>query len=701
VTQLFPSTTDWDDGTADGLTAFYSQLASWAIVKGGGFLLGSICKTADPLTPAGEVGFPHFVAETLSGTNRVGCVRREPYSGEITVQATFQLRAFSGDVKSTHFRQAGIILNCRGGSFGTPTQPDYLEHSGASFYHVRIDETAPFPADTYRLQIVRTISGGSPIVVAESAVLTAEELGVGLSGKVTLEAVLEDDGGSPKITARLKGPTFSQAPGGTLPTSPLVPRGTQTGGGGGTASGGPWTEGEVVDGRSLARTGGLSTAIELTSTDSSGFKLALGGRIGIYGQRERTFSATDAIVMQPVELVVRNRPTGVPIMRDRFERTGTFFANKVLVARNFAGKTYLWQDYLTEQGHDFQSAGEQFGGQTDGRAEPDGSGTGIKIDPVAPGASGGDGFWECGSFIPLSNPKQARKKITATWDATASTDTLFGISFGNYSPWTLYRDGYSAQFKPGSAGSGLVEVRRWKFGSIKTIASASVTLARGTEYVLEFACSQIGGTELISPVSLEVRIDGVLVGLTTASAGITIDDSGVAVDASSDLVSISDGWGYGVAFPDATARPAFLIAQIEDVTGSAGTDVPVDSLPTYVLPKPSDGATGTLSLDYEFAVARKTRAGLERVTFESGHQGRLLRGVIPLREWRLVHGSLTAAEATAWETFWDDHGSSVPFTWTAPEDSVSGTFRFIRDSFSLERVGPVYSMTVDVEEVLS
>jgi hypothetical protein len=154
------------------------------------------------------------------------------------------------------------------------------------------------------------------------------------------------------------------------------------------------------------------------------------------------------------------------------------------------------------------------------------------------------------------------------------------------------------------------------------------------------------------------------------------------------------------------SSPDIQVDQIEDKDPATDADTPnissdPDELAAYSVAKPTDGATGTLALEYEFAVDRTTDVRRTDKDFSNGQVGRMLGHVVPRRKWELRHDAMTETVKDQWQAFWDAHRNEVPFTFTALEDSGSGTFRFMEDTLEIEQTGPVYSLRVTLEEVFS
>ena len=159
-TNVWPYTDTFSDGTAEGLTSFGTDFNSTI-----GFELsnddirrGNYC-VYERTGPSPLFSFSRVMLSTLEplGANPAsarGVLHRRPYSGDVKVEATFALHSLTGTAASSHFRRAGVCARIQGGTLQNDATVN-VTHEDASFYWARLEETAVWPATTYKLQILR------------------------------------------------------------------------------------------------------------------------------------------------------------------------------------------------------------------------------------------------------------------------------------------------------------------------------------------------------------------------------------------------------------------------------------------------------------------------------------------------------------------------------------------------------------------
>lgn len=647
-----------------------------------------------------QVSAPFFYANAALGSNLTAGVQvfhRKPISGDCTVSGSFQMVAFGGTFVGIIFREAGVCARVQGGSYVNATQSD-ARFQGHSFYWARLHEEAAYPAFQYRLQILKVVNT-TVTVLAQTEALDPIDLDQQFGSTFNVQLTVEDDGANVNLTAGITGVVFLATQVGGTGGGGLIPQGQIRGPSatGGPATGGPFTGPTATDGRLPKLGGGKNQAtIELTATDTSS-PLQTTGRCGLIGQRDAQFGNSTGLLTVS-EFAVDNA-AGSPIIRDLFKRdfTPAGVVGGDLPNRVYGGATQSLKSLCFR--HEQEERHSPLG-TADGRLEYSGSGTGILVPfPGGDAPAVPTGVASIHSYIPARRDYGMRKAVTLTVPTGAPADTKVTMQLLSSLPTVRYDFEWDWGTDALTIYSGAT--------AQESVASATTTLDLNTSYVIEAEAVLIGSPEAGYIVQLRAFLDGVQLQLTAGSSTNLLETAeGGVLDTRFQLVPPVGGFQMVVDVSSGPSSPDIQVDQIEDKDPATDADTPnissdPDELAAYSVAKPTDGATGTLALEYEFAVDRTTDVRRTDKDFSNGQVGRMLGHVVPRRKWELRHDAMTETVKDQWQAFWDAHRNEVPFTFTALEDSGSGTFRFMEDTLEIEQTGPVYSLRVTLEEVFS
>jgi hypothetical protein len=721
MSQIFPLVNNFDDGSAAGIGPTgpgRTEYQAYVSLTSADHLPGRM--VARRQTGAGffdAYSDAFFYGSTALGSNNdrlVPVVYQNAMPADVTVRAVVRVDTLSGSFVPEMFRRVGVIARVRGGSYSNGgTQNAAI--TGFDAYAAVLEETAAYPAFQYKLKIIR-YNAGSATVVAESAVLDPVDATKSFGSSIGITLSVTTTGAQVDLTASIDGVVFAQSAGGsgvTGPIGPLVPGASirtpgspGAGGSGGAATGGPFTGGTGIDGR-IYNPGG--TTITLTAADTSASRVLGQGRCGVLGQREIAYGNITAL-MSCDSLAIK--AGGVTLLRDEWRRSFPTMAK--IAQRTYSLIVYdiATRDQFALQ--DERGASLGTGVVPGASASPsrlvfDASGTGLDIAFPGPDGVSAAQTLELRPFIPPRREFGSDYTINHTFGSAspASTDAYVRWFVGGmsvrFAAWQYPGEGIWYSEKVG--GSNV----------IIAVAPEPAGMSLGTAYDLRIVSYLERGAEQTYQRVTKVFVDGTQVsGWDATHPFVQNQQSGLALNIDNDGTIRSTNpnlTAYPVEAPEVffhtevANAPNMSIASMTEVdlisSGKADPESNPDGLPAYLFPTEKQGATGTLVLDYEFAIVRKTKVRRDAIMFDNGQTSRLLGHVIPRRVWEIGHDSMEKPDADAWQSFWESHRNEVPFTWTAYEDGASGTYRFVKDSFMLDRIGPVYSMRVEIEELLA
>lgn len=721
MTQIFPTFNDFNDGTGVGIGpsgpgrseyGFYISLTSPDLSVGR--MAARRPQGAGSLDPYSDAFFYNNFGLGFNNDRLIPVVHQNVMPDNVTVRAVVRLDTLGGSFVPEMFRRAGVIARVRGGSY---TNGGSQQAAVANFdaYAAVLEEVAAYPAFQYKLKILR-YNSGSPTVIAESAVLDPVDATKAFGSSVGITLSVVTTGALVDITASVDGVVFAQTQGGsgvTGPIGPLVPGASirtpgspGAGGSGGAATGGPFTGPTGIDGR-IYNPGGVT--ISLSTTDSSPSRVLGQGRCGVLGQREIAYGNTTALMTCDSFAV---KAGSVTVLRDEWRRSFPTIAK--IATRIYSQVTYdiATRDQLSlpdERGAGLFSGLAPGAPQNSSRFVFDVSGSGLELAFPGPDGTTAVNALTVPFFIPPRREFGSDYTINHRFGSAspATTDANVRWFVGDmgirFAAWQYPGEGIWYSEKIGASDT------------IVAVAPEPAGMSLGTSYDLRVVSYLERGVEQTYQRVTKVFIDGTQVsGWDATHAFVQNQQAGLALNIDSDGTIRSANPNlitYPVESPEVIfdsavpLAPAMSIASITETDliaeGNVDPESDPDILSAYLLPTEKQGATGTLSLDYEFAIVRKTKVRRDTVMFDNGQTARLLGHVIPRRVWEIGHDSMEKVDADAWQSFWDSHRNEVPFTWTAYEDSASGTYRFVKDSFTLDRIGPVYSMRVEIEELLA
>lgn len=295
------------------------------------------------------------------------------------------------------------------------------------------------------------------------------------------------------------------------------------------------------------------------------------------------------------------------------------------------------------------------------------------------------------------------RSIRAKLGAPFSTAAV--VLRGTPSADPLVWDGYVLEVGPGSQASiALYRVLGGVFTRIaqQDAGASPISVSTGTYAKLELSVSQASGGPA-GPVKLVAAVDDVTVVFeVVAGAGASLDLSGSVLDL--DDARIASGAAEGFAGLVDTVS-TFL----DDWT--AGTVTPPtpspDSYPNVAVPPEDELVEGDLAdvvgdgVDWTIEPRHMPMRVLH--PFESAHSQRLVLGTYERRRFRLSK-IMIEAERDAFVGFWDDHvGPQTGFAWDPGPlfpfgMEQAGTFHFLQDTLTVDRVGLAWQVQFDLEE---
>ena len=310
------------------------------------------------------------------------------------------------------------------------------------------------------------------------------------------------------------------------------------------------------------------------------------------------------------------------------------------------------------------------------------------------------------STRPASNRYYQDRECTFNLSNPSSTNCFAGMTLRCSWPtgFSVAASGYRFIVKhTGSVWSATLS-RVNSSGVSQTLAQntdlSSFSLSTGTNFTLGFKVSNFGGTNETNGTPLLVAtINGTspawtnLVGL---SATVQADNSVLHNGFTPDLLQGScEGF---IAIPGASAT--LRVDTWHDVI-PATPDISADEMegivPTY---SEGYGATGTLTLAYDWPVEEERIYRIMEHRYDSRHAQRMPWCETPRRRWRVRAAAATSTERDDIKDFFDDHrGPEIPFTWVEPNGETI-TAHFVDEDLDLVLIAPgVYSFDFQIEEV--
>ena len=702
-TNVWPYTDTFSDGTAEGLTSFGTEFNSTIglALSSNAIRRGHYCVFEKVGSSSSEFSFSRAlinVQNTLNVGNfdSVGVLHRRPYSGDVKVEATFCLLSLTGSAQSSFFRKAGVCARVQGGSLVNDATTN-VAHEDASFYWARLEETASWPATTYKLQILRVVAG-VPTVIAETQELTSLQLAGNFTKDFTIGLTVEANGSDVDVTATLTGVSFEGpiALGPSTAYVPLIPGGgaLQPGqpaaGGVGSIGGGTFTQSKVFDGSATKLAPGTAL-FQISTTDSSASKLTGTGRVAVTGQRDIGFGVLGYTSLQVKEITIHDPAVTAPLLREAWKRE--FVQSDYdgfLAVRNYQGFQFFYKDGAAER-------------RPEGRL--------VVADVSTPEfGSGGAGFamfsdnlvadlenFDSGLTLPNSRTHRIKWTVSPTLSAVGSS--LACILYNRGAPGS-----YTLRVPFSGAGSLLLlERQNPTTSATEIVASFTATIPTGSSSVLEFEAATDPSPDAQGAVRLRAWLNSTQIAFTTGLvSGISILPDGTVIDATSAKADFGGSYAFQTLFTASEPNTSnFEITSEQIVEGDAvdPDSVDPDNLSPYDWSEECDDQAGTLALEYEFLLDRTAAVRRDEVRMENGTPARHLGGIAPRRTWNVRHASMDEALAQDWIDFWEAHRNEIPFTWTPLEDSASGCFRFTNDVLPVERIGPVYQLNATIEEL--
>lgn len=703
-TNVWPLTDTFSDGTAEGLTSFGTEFNSTIglALSSNVIRRGHYCVFEEVDSKGSEFSFDRVLINAQSGlgvgnSNSIGVLHRRSYAGDVKVEATFVLRSLTGTADPSHFRKAGVCARVQGGSLVNDSTTN-VAHEDSSFYWARLEQTADWPATTYRFQILRVVSGTATVVV-ESEELTSSAISGNFTKDFSISLEVAANGSDVDLTATLTGPSFEVV--GTSVVSPtagaMIPGGLKmrrlgsAAGAVASIAGGTYTQTQSLD-ANASKVDPTTPVFTISTTDSSGSKLTGAGRIALTSQRDIGFGVVGYTALQCQEITVHEPPTAAPSYREAWRREFLQVDYDGFIAvRNYQGSQFFYKDGAAER-------------RPEGRLTV----SGVSTPEFGTGGAGFAMFSDNLSAdlenfdvgLELANPRTHRVRFTV-----APTLSAVGSSLAT----TLYSRGvpgsYSLRVPFSGAGSlVLLERQNPTTSATEIIGSFTTTIPTGSSSVLEFEASTDPAPGANAPVRLRAWLNSTQIEFTAGlvSGGITILPDGTVVDASSSKAGFGGSFSHQTLFTasePSTSNFEITTEQIVETDAVDPDSIDPDNLSAFDWPSECDGQTGTLALEYEFLLGREAAVRRDDVRFENGTPGRHLGGIAPRRTYRVRHASMDEALAQDWIDFWDAHRNEIPFTWTPLEDGFAGCFRFVDDQLPVERTGPVYSLNATIEEL--
>jgi len=702
-TNVWPQTDTFSDGVAEGLVSFGSEFNSTIglalasnVIRRGHYCVFEKVGTESEFTF--DRVFANVQDSLFAGvSDSVGVLHRRPYSGDVKVEATFCLRSLTGTTDSSHFRRAGVCARVQGGTLVNDATTN-VAHQDSSFYWARLEQTADWPATTYRFQILRVVAGVETVVV-ETEELTSSAISGNFTKDFSISLEVAANGSDVDLTATLVGVTFESVASSVVSPGPgsLIPGGLKMrrlgSGAGAVASiaGGTFSQTQTLDAKAT-KLDPSTPLFTISATDSSGSKLTGAGRVAVTSQRDIGFGVVGYSALQSKEVSVVEPPATAPSFREVWKREFLQADYDGFIAvRNYQGFQFFYKDGAAER-------------RPEGRLTV----SGVSTPQFGSGGAGfamfSDAFsadleeFDLGLKLPNSRTHRVRFTVSPTLSAVGSSLATILYNRGVPGSYTL-RVPFS-----GAGSLILLERQNPTTSATEIIASFTATIPTASSSVLEFEATTDPAPGAEAPVRLRAWLNSTQIAFTTGlvTGGITILPDGTVVDASTSKAGFGGSFAHQTLFTASEPATSNFELTTEQIVESEAVDpdsIDPDNLTAYAWPGECDGQTGTLALEYEFLLGREAAVRRDDVRFENGSPGRHLGGIAPRRTYRVRHLSMDEALAQDWIDFWEAHRNEIPFTWTPLEDGFAGCFRFVGDELPVERTGPVYSLNVTIEEL--
>lgn len=315
----------------------------------------------------------------------------------------------------------------------------------------------------------------------------------------------------------------------------------------------------------------------------------------------------------------------------------------------------------------------------------------------------GSSTWNCPCSIPASHASVQRRRARVTFPTSTGgiTDT-FGIELRGTNLHGISGPlgrAYRADVKCTNGTTFVAEIASY-LGGVRTLLASKVLsgLTAGTSCLLDFETFNTGGpTALTGTPNLVLRIDTVVVsGWTSAGVvGITILANGTIQDGRSGAILTGLEHGHRYLRNSLTTGTILL----DDWTDAATLPAPTtNDLASIAVSGETDGVTGTLTIPVSFRVEQNLsdpgvvhRYATEHAqSFAGVSRGR--------RRWKAVNDGAVSADATGLASFYDAHGTEVPFYWQTDDgDTAIVVFRNPKLTDRI-RDGIVFAYEFELEE---
>jgi len=229
-----------------------------------------------------------------------------------------------------------------------------------------------------------------------------------------------------------------------------------------------------------------------------------------------------------------------------------------------------------------------------------------------------------------------------------------------------------------------------------TLATATgLGLSIGTAFTMELDVFDAFSTGEDGPVALIAKIDGseptwVIEAAVANQVQAYTDgngDDGILDFGSFRLTSGPREGLFARPVPGSPSTVA-LLSYTQGVLQTGGGPPPSESVPSIAWEDATAGASGTLTVPVSFEVKYSDGLPLLQARMTSGR--RRASAIQPVAPQRFAFaGVASQSEKDALETFFDEHGTQVPFSWDPTEIAEgfeTGTYRLVRGSWRFERL---------------